>query len=667
MRISLFVLTLLCLTITTSARAQKKKDPPKVEPPAPIALSPQAPTIEPVYPFGMTRGSKIELTIGGKGLDTAIDLATSFPSKATIKSKSASEVKATLEVPDSVPVGYYTLRVLTAKGISNASLFCIDDLPQIIETDGNQDRKTPQVLTWPCVVVGKADEDKSDWFKVTVIAGQRLSFEVIGHRLGNPIDPILKLYDAKNGRELPGTYSDDPPCLQTDARITHTFTTAGEYLIEMRDTQFRGGANYHYRLRIGDFPVGLVVEPLFVQAGQKATVKFPAATIADIPSVEIVAPQTIASGSIDAIPTAKGQSGWPLPVRLSDMTELLEKEPNNLPSQAMELPVPCGVSAGFQTKGDVDFYRFAAKKGTKYTVAAETYDINTPAEVYLQILDKDQKPIAKSDPMQTTARVEFTADADATYFIKAEHLNFLFGPGELYHLTLKTDEPDFDLELPTDRCEAVAGMGTLIPVAIKRKGYTGEVKLLIEGSKEVSGEVIVPADAAFALLPVKIVEKASKTSYSIAVRGEAIINGKPIHRYGNRFEAVKKELGGLLYPPLPMTRLVAVGVIPRSAVRGELSLADSTLNRTKPTDCPVKIRRDKSASGDVTVTVVGLPESISAIVKPLAKGSDETTVTLKVDPKAPAGRVAFALRFSTKVDGQEMVSYSPLLETLIAK
>ncbi|QVL33658.1 PPC domain-containing protein [Telmatocola sphagniphila] len=655
----------LVLSLTSLAVAQKKPDSPA--PASTVSLSPQAPVISPAFPHGLSRGTKSELKISGSKLETAKAVWASFPVQASVKAKSAQEVTLTLDVSKEASVGYHHLRVITEFGISNAILICVDDLPQVLQTSGHQDKKTPQKLTIPCVVAGKVDEDKSDWYSFTVSPGQRLSFETLGHRLGNPIDPILKLYSAATGLEIPGTYSDDPPGLQNDARITHTFAEAGEYLIEMRDTQYRGGPNHHYRLRIGDFPVGQVVEPLYIQAGKKATVQFPGASITKVLGVEVTAPATSLTGAIAVVPKIGELSGWPLQVRISDVPELLEKAPNNKPTEAMQLPVPCGVSAGFQSKGDVDYYRFPAKKGVKYLISAETFDINTPAEVYLQLLDKDQKQLAKSDPMQTTARLEYAATSDTELFIKAEHLNYLFGPAELYHLIVREDEPDFELILPLDRCEASMMTGTLLPVAIKRKNYGGEIRLSVEGPEQVIGSVVVPANSNQALLPIQLTGSDLKPAYVFGVLGEIVINGQVKRRYADRLEAVRKEMDNLLHPPIPITRQVAVAVISSPPIRGTIQLSSPTFKSDKPLECTIKLERSAAATEEVNVALVGLPEGVTANVKPIGKGETQAKFTLKVDPKLPAGRLPFGVRFTTKIAGKDMVSYSPLVESLIAK
>ena len=75
------------------------------------------------------------------------------------------------------------------------------------------------------------------------------------------------LHDAKTKRELIDLYADDTPGLQSDCRLTHTFKDAGEVLVEVRDTTYRGGADFFYRLRIGEFPGATTAFPLAVQRG----------------------------------------------------------------------------------------------------------------------------------------------------------------------------------------------------------------------------------------------------------------------------------------------------------------------------------------------------------------------------------------------------------------
>ncbi len=174
--------------------------------------------------FGRER---VDLTLTGTNLAEPTGLWTSFPAKAVIPTeanngKDNGKLLVRLEVPKDAPIGCHALRLATRRGMSNLRLFCIDDLPQVLENNTNHAVAMAQAVPLPCVVAGKADAETTDYFKINVMAGQRVSFEVLGRRLGNSFDPQLQLLDASTGRELPGGYSNDAPGLQTDARLTYT-------------------------------------------------------------------------------------------------------------------------------------------------------------------------------------------------------------------------------------------------------------------------------------------------------------------------------------------------------------------------------------------------------------------------------------------------------------
>src|SRR5262249_55209137 len=170
-------------------------------------------------------------------------LWTSFPAKVTIPTeanngKDNAKLRVGLEVPADAPLGFHSLRLATTRGMSNLRPFCIDDLPQVMEGATNHALNTAQAVTVPCVVVGRADAEVSDYFKVTVKAAQRLSFDVLGRRLGSTFDPQMQLYDAQ-GNELPGGHSNDAPGLQTDPRLTYTFKEAGDYIVTVPHVTYR--------------------------------------------------------------------------------------------------------------------------------------------------------------------------------------------------------------------------------------------------------------------------------------------------------------------------------------------------------------------------------------------------------------------------------------------
>ena len=223
------------------------------------------------WAFSAGRRSNWHFT--GTNLTNPTGLWTSFPAKVTIPTegnngKQPTSLKVRVEVPKDAPLGFHSVRLATRRGMSNARLFCIDDLVQVTESADNQTVKTAQQVKTPCVVVGKAKAETTAYFKFVVKANQSLSFDILGRRLGSAFDPQITLLDA-SGKELPAGFSND--CARaTDRRPTrYTFKNAGDYIIAVRDVSFRAAADFHYRLRIGDFPVPRLPYPWHSSAGPR--------------------------------------------------------------------------------------------------------------------------------------------------------------------------------------------------------------------------------------------------------------------------------------------------------------------------------------------------------------------------------------------------------------
>ena len=449
------------LTWTVPAHAQR----------APVPPNPAAPVLKPVAPHGAQRGTTIDLTLTGANLAEPTGLWLDFPAKVTIpqdnnNGKDPAKLLVRLEIPTDAPMGFHALRLATARGMSNLRLFCVDDLPQVLQKGDNHTLATAQPVAAPCVVVGQTASESNDYYKVAVAAGQRLSFEVLGRRLGSPIDPQLTLFDARTGRELRGGHSNDAPGLQTDPRLTYTFKESGDYLVEVRDVSYKGGEDYFYRLRIGDFPCATTPLPLAIKRGAKATVRFTGPLVDGVAPVEVAAPADPAVQALWVTPRgANGLYGWPVSLALSDLDEALEQEPNNDPVHANRLAVPGAVTGRFEQKGDVDVYAFAAKKGTRYAIDAQTHELGSPTDVYMTVRDAKNNQILATDPMKDP-HLDFTPPADGDYFLAVEHLQYWAGPEEVYRVTVVPYQPGFELSLGLDRYNAAAGGSVGVPVFV---------------------------------------------------------------------------------------------------------------------------------------------------------------------------------------------------------
>jgi hypothetical protein len=650
MRLSLSVG--VCLLVAGSLIAQPK----------PPALPSNFPTLTTPASLGGKPGGTIDVTLTGTNLTDVTQVWTSFNGKVTIPDgqKDAAKLTAKIEIPPNTPVGMHTLRVATKVGVSAARPFVVDDLPEVAEKDNNK-KAAPQVITAPCVVVGTATAEVSDFYKVPVKAGETVTFDVLARRIGSPCDPVILLHDAA-GNELFGLYADDSPGLQGDCRLSHTFPANGDVIIEVRDTTYRGGGDFAYRLRVGHLPAVTTTFPLAVQTGQTAQVGFAG------PGVEGVKPVPVKGEGEVVYATPKrdnGPGGWPVSVRVHPQPEGVEQEPNNTPDKANPLPVPGGISARFGEKNDLDHFKLTAKKGQKLAVTALTFEVNSPAEVYIRVLDAKGAEVAKSNPTQNGTRVEFVAATDGEYVMVCEHTNYLFGPNEVYHLSVKPVSPDFAVGVAFDRLDVPAGGVGLLPVTAftKANGFNGDVTLEF-ASPTVSGKFTLPAAAnpqPATPLYMPLVAKPG-TAPGVVVgtlKATGKIDGADVTKTVDLLELVKAGLAGMPTPPREVTTQFAVAVVPETPFTLELKVDAAEVAKGGTLKGRVIAKRADKFDAEISLSTVSLPVNVAPKFVPIKKGETEAAVEFSVPASVPVGSAPFVLRGTAKVDKKDVTAVAP--------
>jgi hypothetical protein len=622
----------------------------------------------------MTRGTALDLTLTGTNLAEPTALWTSFPAKVTIPTdnnngKDPAKLRVHLEVPKEAPLGFHSIRLATARGLSNFRLFCLDDLPQVTEVETNHTKQMAQPVTAPCVVVGRADAEVSDFFRFGVKAGERLSFEVLGRRLGSAFNPQLILYQVagSGARELPGGQATDTPGLQADARLTYTFKDAGDYLVEVRDVTFRGGPDFWYRLRIGDFPCATAPLPMAAKRGTKATVNFTGPMVEGVTPVEVNVPADPAVNTVWVSPRgANGLSGWPVALAVSDHDELVEQEPNNEPAQANRVPVPGGITGRILEKGDRDHFVFTAKKGQRLIIEAHSLELYSTTEVYMVLKDAKGAQLAATNPVQPP-RLDFNPPADGDYTLAVEHLHYDWsGPSEVYRVTVALYEPGFSIALQQDRFDVAQGGVVAIPIILTaRRDYPGAIEVSATGHPGLTGTVTIkegqapnaapppqPPQIAAQLL-LNVAPDVPMGAYRIYVQAKATINGKAVVEYASVRTSVSVGLANLTYPPREMLTEVGVGVTekPPFSLTAKLDLPEAL--RGVPATMTVTATRMPNFTEEIALTPVGLPPTVPAAVKPIAKGTNEIKITLTPAANAPLGPVSVSFVGKTKFNGKD--------------
>ena len=93
---------------------------------------------------------------------------------------------------------------------------------------------------------------------VTLKKGEALTF-LNDDSVPHNIMSVSKGNEFNLGSQSPGT------------SVDVTFKEAGDYLIEVRDVMYRGGADFVYRLRIGDFPCATTPIPMAAKRGSNVS------------------------------------------------------------------------------------------------------------------------------------------------------------------------------------------------------------------------------------------------------------------------------------------------------------------------------------------------------------------------------------------------------------
>ena len=658
--LALLVLVVALFTFTVPSVAQPK--------PALPTIPPQFPTLSSPANLGVRSGTKNEFTLTGTNLADATEILVSIPgAKASIAKDSAKpgSLGANVDVPGETPVGLYQIRVVTKHGVSNARPLSVDDLPAFEKKPGNNKKSTPMPLPGPCVVIGSIAVETSDFYQIRVAAGQRLTFDAVARRVGSTLDPVIILHDAKNQRELPGLYADDTPGLQSDARLTATFPTAMDVIVEIRDTTYRGG-DFPYRLRIGDTPGVTTAFPVAVEKGKTATIHFSG------PGLEGVKPVTVQGNGLALLAAPRrdaGGAGWSVPVQVSPHPESVELEPNNEIGKANKVPAPGGITGRFEQKGDLDYFAFPGKKGQKMELIARTFEINSPAEVLLRVVDAKGAELARSNPAQSTARAEFTPAAEGEFFAVAEHLNYGFGPSEVYHLTIRPARPDFEVAVGLDRVDlSGSGSANLTVVGLtKINGFNLPIELTVV-SDALTGSLTLPAGAnpqpaTPALLPVSFKMGAKPGLIPFTLKATAKIDGQDVSKGANITDLVRTNLAALPNVPVEMTEQLYAFVSPEALFSPSISVEKPTVDKGGVLKGKINVKRAAGFSEEIAIAALGLPANVTAKLKPVAKGASETDFEIAPAANAAPGAVNAVFRFTAKSVGRDF-AYEAKIPTI---
>lgn len=349
----------------------------------------------------------------------------------------------------------------------------LDDLPVVMDNGANHSLATAQSIANLQAVDGISDGPALDYYRITVSAGQRLSFQVLTQSIHSKMDPVLRILKADGSlMKLKDDSSVGP-----DPHFSHVFPEAGEYFVEVSDSHYGPGTEYH--LRVGDFPVFDHLFPMAVQRGQPTSVEFVGSELASEIRSEVLVPDSWAATSFTTSirANAGSSSAWG-ELLVTSFPQYLES-----PTEKKVLELPMGLSGKLTAANEVDTHWIRCIKGQPIRFSSQTRSLGSGALLQMQLLNAAGGKLSETAVSAMDEwSFDFTPPEDGEYRLVVNDLLQRGGPGYGYYIQAER-AGSFTLQLKPDpntrqrfAFEETHGGGA-IELQVNRFGYEGEIQL----------------------------------------------------------------------------------------------------------------------------------------------------------------------------------------------
>lgn len=479
---------------------------------------PDAPSLTGINPPSASRGSTVEVTLTGQRLEGSSGLVcrfSAFPQLipyekrglvAEVVSSTEGQVRARITVPADAPPGTHEIRAITQNGITTPEYFYVAQYPQVPEREPNNVPGQANPIALPATVAGTinggADQDV---YSFPAKKGETLVFEVEGFRRYSPgqndqegivyLDSFLSIRDA-SGTEL--AYDDDS--VRVDPLLAYRFPADGAYTVTIRDTQYRGRGDFHYRLSIGRGPHITAIFPSGGQAGQSVTATVFGFNLDATGATEVrrliklpSAPQT----QEFRIVTPAGMSNA-VPVVASASPETSETEPNDRPQDGTRFIVPSVCSGKFDRLDDVDCYRFQGQSGQRLVIEVHAARMGSPVDPYITLVSRAGRVISQDDDAagQSDSRLVVTIPSSEEFAVMVQNQTRIgCGPSFCYRLTVRLPRPDFSAQLQQEGVNRQGGPTNVnVESVAVTKGAETEFDVLVNRREDQGGDITIRTD-----------------------------------------------------------------------------------------------------------------------------------------------------------------------------
>lgn len=636
-----------------------------------------------LHPPGGQRGRTVEVHFIGRYLSQPQEVLTYEPG-ATVESieplegeietngrkeriEPGTRVKVRLKLSDDCAVGPHGLRLRTASGLTDYQPFYVGPFPTVDEDETppkrNDKFENARPIERNTTVLGRMnDQVDVDLYRLEFGRGQRISAEIEAARLGverGLPDLHLAIFSA-DGKRL--AEADDSALFVQDPVLSIVAPADGVYYVAVRHSIYNA-ANEVYRLHVGEFPRPVGLYPAGGPAGEELSVELlgdPAGATSR--TVRLPADR---NGWFD-FAAVDGELSAPTPnrLRVSPLPNVLEAEPNDSADVATAAnggpaAAPVALNGRIDRPGDVDHFRFAAKKGERYRIQALANAFGSPLDPTLTVSPVGAKPgvgavrATESRPNQLEIppiggqnrdtldpTVDFTVPADGEYLVRVEDDRGEGGPTHVYRVEIQLEQDAIYTYVPLEpenqftpqarqAINVPAGnrYNTSIAVFNANRPYDGELELVAVGlpagvtmhaPRIAPGATRVPvvfeaaADAPQAARLVEILARPVGAPSESSAPPSGFRQVVAMNAYGNNDYYLHTKLDRL-----------AVAVAAPAPFRLEVDEPKSALVQNGEMTIKFKVLREPGFTGPVTVGMEWRPAGVTGATPVLVRG-DQT-------------------------------------------
>jgi len=443
------------------------------------------PSIERVTPTVGQRGTTFQLTIIGAGLTRTEEVLLYRPALqcTRIDAVSDNELKLTITAaPDCLP-GECAFRLRSPEGISQLLTFLVTTLPVVPEHEDNNTLESAQSIALNSTVTGIIEATDSDYFRVTLQQGQRLTAEAEAMRAGGSMfDAVLNLYGPDGDWIIS---ADDSALTRQDPFFSFTAPTAGDYLVQIHETSYEGDEDSRYALHLGSF---LRPDLAWPPGGMAGTTQ----DIAWINAGETLASETLTLPSGDSGTTLLYPScqdcitpvGVPFRVcPFPNVIEPVHAAPESRPAPAH---LPVAFNGILSSSRETDSCYFLVAAGQKLRAEVFARQLGSPIDSLIEIRDSSGRLLAASDDAESPdSRIDLVAAKDDVLELRISDKRGNSGPSHFYRVELTEQQPAVLAfiarpDRKSQERQAIAvprGNRVLTFLSVQRRGFGGDVYL----------------------------------------------------------------------------------------------------------------------------------------------------------------------------------------------